>query len=165
MKELWNKYIKPHYDKIKRGISVFVLITVAWGAYWKGCEDTHAKYAKQEVKEIKADIVQKAIVEKAVADVDVKYTKHKEVKKREIQVERAAVDRGDVRLLVAASCPAVHEAHVDDASAGMDDGGAPRLDPGAEQAYYTLKEGLIDQRATIKALQEMLRIKQLECGG
>lgn len=69
-------------------------------------------------------------------------------------VLRADVERGRVRLRVAAVCPS---GQGEGAGTGLDHGGAPELDPAARPAYFALREGIILQQQQLKACQDRLK--------
>lgn len=65
----------------------------------------------------------------------------------------AAVRAGNVRLRIAATCPAVPGAA---AGAGMGDAAVPELAPDARQDYHALREGIVLKESQLTTCQAIL---------
>ncbi|WP_331832360.1 lysis system i-spanin subunit Rz [Pseudomonas sp. LH21] len=88
------------------------------------------------------------------AALDLKHTQELNHAQQRNQDLQRAVDRGDQRLLVNATCPAV-PAHP--GGAGVADAATAELTADARSAYFTLRDQLVLSRQMILGLQERER--------
>lgn len=93
------------------------------------------------------------IASNRVAEIDAEGVKRIGVMKNENDRLRNDVERGRVRLRVAATCPA-------SSSSGVGHEEAPELDATARSAYFALREGLGEQFEQLKACQQILETER-----
>lgn len=88
--------------------------------------------------------------QRAVAAIDEHRTQELNDAKNQIDVLQRAVDAGNLRLQLAATCPPTGAASVADAS-------GPRLTDAAERDYFRLRERIETARSQIAGLQDYIR--------
>ncbi|MDI3197121.1 lysis protein [Serratia ureilytica] len=88
--------------------------------------------------------------QRAVAAIDEHRTQELNDAKNQIDVLQRAVDAGNLRLQLAATCPTTGAAGVADAS-------GPRLTDAAERDYFRLRERIETARSQIAGLQDYIR--------
>lgn len=125
-----------------------------------------ADYSKRDAaasldytNKLKALTAERDALASTLAGLDAKHTKELSDAKQETVNLRNCVASGKCGLRVNATCPVpATVAGVSQALAGtgLDTGAGIRLTPDAEQAYYTLRDGLKQQQITLQACQERL---------
>lgn len=88
--------------------------------------------------------------QRAVAAIDEHRTQELNDAKNQIYVLQRAVDAGNLRLQLAATCPTA-------STAGMADATGPRLTDAAERDYFRLRERIETARSQIAGLQDYIR--------
>ncbi|MGQ5788499.1 lysis protein [Serratia sp. IR-2025] len=88
--------------------------------------------------------------QRAVAAIDERRTQELNDAKNQIDVLQRAVDAGNLRLQLAATCPTTGPAGVADAT-------GPRLTDAAERDYFRLRERIEIARSQIAGLQDYIR--------
>lgn len=88
--------------------------------------------------------------QRAVAAIDEHRTKELNDAKNQIDALQRAVDAGNLRLQLSATCPTT-------STAGMADATGPRLTDAAERDYFRLRERIQTARSQIAGLQDYIR--------
>lgn len=151
-----------------RGLAGLALAAALFAAGWtaQGWR-WQAKYADRE-SEHQAEVISAAALgqerERVLADafalIDATHTKEREAARAENDRLRADVERGAVRLRVAARCPSVLSAP--GIGAGLGDGAAAELAADARPDYFALRAGIVGQRTQLMACQDALRAERRE---
>lgn len=120
--------------------------------------------AKAEGETVKAQAIadtKAAALTQALSKIDARESTTITESKNETQTVRANVASGVQRLYVHAACPP-STPNLPRAPAGssVDTGAAPGLTADAEQAYFSLRDGLAQQRGQLAACQQALKAER-----
>lgn len=149
------------YALILGGVACFAVYRMTSASYedqrLKDAQDV-AQYVGKVQGEREAYNAQIADKEQTIRGISERYREAAAKDKADSGKWRDCVKSGNCGLQVAASCPAGATGSSKENKGGsVDSGGVARLNASAEQDYFTLREGLSEQKKKLDACQAALR--------
>ncbi|ELQ9312189.1 lysis protein [Serratia marcescens] len=141
------KWLLPHWQA---AVVAVVLCLLAYFAYSNQALRHERDKLQTAHSQLSGQLDWQNSTQRAVAAIDEHRTQELNDAKNQIDVLQRAVDAGNLRLQLAATCPTTGAASVANAT-------GPRLTDAAERDYFRLRERIETARSQIAGLQDYIR--------